>query len=349
MRERSPEDRRWRRAVPGLGSVPADAAAVVGFVAAADLALVAPVADGVFARALVGLPLLFFVPGYALVSALFPGCHTLGAGRRNWEVIGGEGGRSTLRDRGVDWRERVALSFGASLALQPVAAVALSLAGLGYGVDVIAAVLSAVAVLGMGVAVVRRSRLPAEQRFSVPVNRWVGGATDRVRRQSGVDVALDVALAVVVVAAVAGVGFAALAPNNAESYTSVTLLSEGEDGELVAGGYPQTIDETGAELTLRVANSEGAETTYAVVGELQRVRSAGDSVAVLGSQRVLERSVTVAPGESRLVDHAVEPALAGADLRLVYYVYRGEAPADPSVESAHRHVHVWVDVPPSAI
>jgi len=56
-------------------------------------------------------------------------------------------------------------------------------------------------------------------------------------------------------------------------------------------------------------------------------------------------SMTVEAGASETYSHSVLPTMSGENLRLIYYVYLGEAPSEPSTESAHRHVHIWVDVP----
>jgi len=73
------------------------------------------------ARLVVAAPLLFFAPGYALTTALFPRRRTLDgvdALRRPVTAIGA---------RGLGWVERVAVSFATSLALLPPLAVLLSL------------------------------------------------------------------------------------------------------------------------------------------------------------------------------------------------------------------------------
>jgi uncharacterized membrane protein len=41
---------------------------------------------------------------------------------------------------------------------------------------------------------------------------------------------------------------------------------------------------------------------------------------------------------------AIEPTTTGQDLRLLFTLYRGDAPDDASVESAHRETHLWVNV-----
>lgn len=343
---KSTDDASWHRLRSVDAVVPADAVVVVAFLVLADGILLLPLDGSVALRALVGLPLLFLVPGYALVAGLFPGHAgdgSAGDGRRVF--TDGTG----LRDRGIDFRERLALSFGASVVLLPVLAIALSLMGLPYSLDVLSPAVSALALGGMAVGVVRRNRLPASRRFRLPYRRWASTVNEGVfGRQSALDSALNVVLAVVVLAALAGVGYAVVTPNNAESFTSVTLLTENGDGELTASGYPDALGQSGSELVVRLENHEGTSTSYTVVGQLQRVERGDGTTTVLDRETVMESSASLDAGESWSEPHTVEPALLGQDLRLVYYVYEGEAPANPTTESAYRHVYVTVDALPQA-
>jgi len=44
------------------------------------------------------------------------------------------------------------------------------------------------------------------------------------------------------------------------------------------------------------------------------------------------------------MNHTVAPTLPGERLRLVYLLYKGDPPAEPTVENAYREVHLWVNV-----
>jgi|AntDeeMinimDraft_5_1070356.scaffolds.fasta_scaffold00008_100 uncharacterized membrane protein len=349
MKEPSADDQWQGSATSHSPSLPVDALAVVVFVVLANGVLFTAVAQTTAIRALVGLPLLFFVPGYAVVSMLFPSDGRTTGNRQAGQHVGRGVGLATSRHRGIGWRERFALSFGTSVALQPLFAIALSLLGLAYTLGVLAATLSGFAVLFMIVAVARRNQLPPDRRFHLPYDRWIGAVHRGVSAESsGVDVALNVALALVVLTSLAGVGYAVAVPNNAESFTSATLLTETDQGELVANGYPETLDES-EQFVLRLANHEGESRSYTVVAELQRVESADGSQRVAQRDEVVRTSTTVADGATWTHPHMVQPTVAGDDVRLIYYVYRGEAPSEPSVQSADRYVHVWLTVPSSAV
>jgi len=78
-----------------LKKVPWDLLACYLWLAAALLCIYLPVLSGTFLRVLFGIPMVLFIPGYALIAALFPG------------------------KGDIDGIERTALSFGLSIAVVP--------------------------------------------------------------------------------------------------------------------------------------------------------------------------------------------------------------------------------------
>src|SRR6266571_7367395 len=100
---------------------------------------------------LLAILLVLFVPGYVLVAALFPG--------------------GILPEKPeIDWIERVALSFGLSIAVVPLLGLLLNFTPFGIRfVPIIAAI--TLFTIGVGLAAYwRRMHLPAEQRLSLTVD-----------------------------------------------------------------------------------------------------------------------------------------------------------------------------------
>jgi len=320
-------------------SVPADAVVVFGYTVVVGGLMVSDLSGVTPLRAALGVPFALFLPGYALCSALFPARITPSTGR------GGAVLRGPIRGDGLFWTDRVALSFGVSLALLPVLALALAVSGLGYAPTVVAAALGSVAVAGMVVGTVRRARLPAGERYRVPYRTWVDEAGEAVVGGGTLDAGLNLAVAVLVVLAVGTLGYALVSPPAAESYSGFQLLAEGDDGDLVAGEYPREFDPgEPRQLYVGIDNHEGSTTSYTVVAELQRVETAEGSVSVLERERVDRFSTTLDPGERVRERRTVAPDTTGEHLRLVYYLYRDDAPANPDGSSAYRSVYIWVDV-----
>ena len=108
-------------------------------------------------RVLLGLLLVLFLPGYSLVAALFP------------------------RKDDLDGIERIALSFGLSIAVVPLLGLALNYTPLGSRLVPVLLGLSLFTVLLAVVAGVRRVRMPEAERFVVAVGGlvwsgvWGGG------------------------------------------------------------------------------------------------------------------------------------------------------------------------------
>lgn len=282
----------------------------------------------------VGVPFVLFLPGYALLSAAFPERTT-------------RPGSSLARGR-LAWVDRVALSFGTSLTIIPVVGLAVAAAGYPFAPRVLFGALAAVVVPGMLVGAVRRLRLPEQRRYAVPYDDWAREARRALDpRDEPLDAALNGTVLALALLTLVVLGVALVAPPAAESYTGFELLAEGEDGALVANEYPRefTVGEERA-IYVSVENDEGRRVTYTVVGEVQRVDASGDSVTILERDRVDAFSVTVEPGETVRERRALATDMTGEDLRLVYYLYAGDAPADPDAESAYRHVYIWIDAEP---
>ncbi|NQE54437.1 hypothetical protein C5S29_12670 [ANME-1 cluster archaeon GoMg3.2] len=100
-------------------------------------------------RIILGLPLVLFLPGYSLIATFFP------------------------RKDDLDGIERVALSFGLSIAITPLLGLALNYTPFGIRLLPILIVLSVFTIsLALG-AYVRRSMIPEEDRFIVMIRRFI--------------------------------------------------------------------------------------------------------------------------------------------------------------------------------
>jgi uncharacterized membrane protein len=192
----------------------------------------------------------------------------------------------------------------------------------------------------------RRNELPADERFTVPYREWlVTGRAELFHPETRLDKALNVLLVVSLLVAVGSVGYAVAVPKQGEAFTELYLLTEGPDGELVADDYPQnfTVGEPRS-LYVGVGNHEQRTVNYTVVVELQDVEFENNESRVLQQERLNRFQTTLSHNETWQRNHTVEPTMTGERLRLVYLLYRDEAPPQPTVENAYREVHLWVNV-----
>ncbi|MCL6479106.1 MAG: DUF1616 domain-containing protein [Peptococcaceae bacterium] len=246
-------------------------------------------------RIALGLPFILFFPGYALIAALFPGREDL------------------------DSIERVALSFGLSIAVVPLIGLMLNCTPLGIRLYPILVSLNlfilAMSLLGWR----RRNRLPEEKRLSIEVNisfpRWAG--------MSGTDKALSVLLVAAVLFAAGALVYVINTPKAGERFTEFYILGPGGKAE----GYPRELPAgRQGSVILGVVNHEHEKVEYRV-----DVRAAGKLIGtvdgvILDHQEKYERPLQF-PVED-----------PGKNIKVEFLLYR-KGDSEP-----YRTLHLWVDV-----
>ena len=181
-------------------------------------------------RQILGLVFVLFLPGYAATAALFP------------------------ENEQIDGIERVALSFGLSIAIVPLIGLALNFTPFGIRLDPIMASVSAFII---GVSLVgwyRRMRLPEDERFAIVVDFEMD-----FKGMPLVDKALTIGIVVMLVASVVVLAWAITTPRVGERFTQLAIL--GPEG--MADDYPHnlTVDEQ-ARVLLTVKSFEHQPMNY---------------------------------------------------------------------------------------
>jgi uncharacterized membrane protein len=311
----------------------ADVWLVVGLLAVANVALLLlPSA----VRLLLAGVFLCLLPGYALTTLVFPARR----GRQTANPF-----RQNLNDGVLGEGERAALSLGLSVALLPLLGIGMTFAALPLTVQNVLLVVTALVVVALAGGTVRRLRTSSDTRYKAPFWYWLGEGY-RGLQGNTVDVVLNVGLAVVVIAAMSTFAVALTTPQDGVKYTEASLLAESPDGDLVAGNYPTELGPDGrADLVLRVSNNEGEDVVYTVVVQIQRLEAEGEGEQAVTERSELLREVQrVESGESWDYDHTVTPTLFGEDLRVVYLVYAGTPPENPTTDNAYRYLSLSIDV-----
>ncbi len=186
---------------------------------------------------LVAILMVLFIPGYALVAALFPDTEE------------------------INWIERVALSFGLSIAVVPLLGLILNFTP--YGIRLVPIVLSILVFSeGLGlVAYLRRMKLPVEKRLSGTIEigkpAW--------REYSALDKALTMGLVISVLFSVSVLAYVVTTPSPGERFTEFYIL--GPEGR--AENYPTdlNVSEEGT-VIMGVANHEFERVDYTVQVDL---------------------------------------------------------------------------------
>ena len=338
---------RWRRMSlllpPQVRGLPADLAVVISLAILTIFAVVTPIVNETPLRILLGLPFVLFLPGYAFIAALFPE-----AGEPpTAESVDSPEAQSRLRDRGIDGIERVALSFGLSIAIVPLIGLVLNFTPWGITLVPILLSVSGFTIACALIAYGRRLQIPEDTRFRVPYKAWYEAAYDEIFNPvDRTDATLNILLAASILLAFATVGFAIMVPPQGEQFTEFYILTEDNDGELVAANYPtEFIEGEGQEVILGIENNEHEEVTYTVVIQLQEESHENNETTVLDRSELDRFEVTLEHNETWREPIIVTPDMTGEDLRLQFLLYdTDDAPTEADRESAYRDLHLWIDV-----
>jgi len=184
-------------------------------------------------RIVLGLLFVLFFPGYSLLSALFPRQGSLG---------------------GI---ERIALSFGLSIAVTPLIGLMLNYTPWGISLYPILISVTLFIVVTSAIAWYRLWTLPPAERFRVAVNislpQW--------GKIGSVDKILSFCLAFAILAALGCLGYVIATPKEGERFTEFYIL--GVDGK--AENYPkQVVLEEPVELIIGIINHEHEVLSYRI-------------------------------------------------------------------------------------
>jgi uncharacterized membrane protein len=317
-----------------LAAFPGDLVAILVVLCAAVAAIFLPGVRETPIRFLLGVPLVLFVPGYVVVAALFPARASSTIDRR-WPTDG------------LDGIARIGLSLGLSIIIVPLLALLVNFSPLSLTLEPIVAGLAAFTLLGTFVAAARRLALPSADRFRVPYQEWFAAAQRRGTSDgSRSALAVKAFLVVSVVLAVGSVGYAVGVPQQGEQFTEFYLLSENESGEFVAENFTGNLSVGERQpVTVGVTNYEHEPMSYSVVAQLQRVNSTGEGITVQQRESLGQlQTGEIAAGEQWRSELALEPSMTGDEQRLLFLLYRGDPPANPTADTAYQRMHLWVNV-----
>jgi len=183
------------------------------------------------ARIILGLPFILFFPGYTLISALFPKRTSLGS------------------------IERVALSFGLSIAVVPLIGLILNYTPWGIRLYPVLIALFAFIMLMSLIAWIRRSLVLPSEQVAMNININLSSLASR----SKLDRILTVILIGAIITAIGTLIYVISTPKVGERFTEFYIL--GEEGK--AEAYPKEllVGKTGY-VILGIVNHEHEPVTY---------------------------------------------------------------------------------------
>jgi uncharacterized membrane protein len=248
-------------------------------------------------RIIFGLCLVLFFPGYSLLSALFPG----------------KGDLSGI--------ERVALSFGLSIAIVPLVGLILNYTPWGIRLYAILIAITIFIFAAAAIAWQRQRRLPSQERFevtfTVALPQWAG--------MSNLDKGLSIGLVVAIVAALGCLGYVIANPKQGEKFTEFYIL--GPEGK--AENYPQQVmvgEE--AKVILGIVNHEHQLLSYRVEIKINGVKNKEIGTGILAHEEKWERVVRFIPEE------------VGVKQRVEFWLYKDDALQPYLEEPLHLYINV---------
>jgi uncharacterized membrane protein len=263
--------------------------------------LVPSISEMMPVRVPVGLVMVLFLPGYALIAALFP------------------------RNDDLDGIERVALSFGLSIAVVPLIGLGLNYTPWGIRLTPVVLSLSAFTVVLLAAAHLRRAALPTEERFRVPFRRGLDSLKEEMTREetSRIDKILTVILVIAIISSISALVYVIVTPKQGEKFTEFYILGPGG----MAYDYPTTVASgDNSNVIVGIVNHEYAVVNYTMTIEIKNAK-------------IMERDVTLDHNETweRPITYVL--ADPGADQKLEFLLYK-----EDNFTAPYRDLHLWVNV-----
>jgi len=245
-------------------------------------------------RIILGLPFLLFFPGYTLIAVLF------------------------IKKEGMGSIERVALSFGLSIAVVPLIGLILNYTPWGIRTEPVLYSVASFILITSIIAWLRRGRLPEPERFGIEFQMrlpgWGGGVWDR---------ALSVILALAILGALGTLGYAIASPKVGERFTEFYI--EGLEGKAI--GYPKelVVGEEG-KVIVGIINREHETVTYQVEVAIDGVKNNEVGPVALDHDGEWEEIVGFTSGR------------AGDNQKVEFLLYK------QGQNEIYQRLHLWVDV-----
>lgn len=302
-----------------------DLAGILLWLGIAVLTIYVPYLNESPLRIVFALPVVLFIPGYALIAALFPG------------------------NEEIDTLERTALSFGLSIAVVPLIGLALNYTPWGIRLDPIVISLVIFTVLMVLAAHYRRALLAPEERFALPVRDWYTEAKTELfsEDQSPLDRALSYILIIAIVAAVLTTVYVIVVPKEGEHFTEFYILGDGG----MAADYPDRFATgTAQPVIIGVGNHEFRPVAYTIeVWGMNQAWIAEENRSEIYYMGLLDRiPVSVAHNETTELPYNFTVTDVTTN-RIQFLLFMDTVPDDSvsgaeRVNASYRDLHLWVDV-----
>ncbi|ADI75131.1 Protein of unknown function DUF1616 (plasmid) [Methanohalobium evestigatum Z-7303] len=260
-------------------------------------------------RIILGLPMVLFIPGYSLIAALFP------------------------KKDDLDGIERIALSFGLSIAVVPLIGLGLNYTPWGIRLIPIIVSLSTFTILMCVATIIRRSSLDENEVFTVPFKSSLESIKTELltppedSTRPKLDKALSIILVISIIASIATLAYVVTTPKQGEKFTEFYVL--GPNG--MADDYPTELEkgEKGT-VIIGITNHEYEKTEYTLKMQLEN-----------NTLPIDNNAKTIALKHNQTWEDTLKftPHNTGTNMKLEFLLYK-----DNNFTEPYRNLHLWVNV-----
>jgi uncharacterized membrane protein len=246
-------------------------------------------------RIILGLPFILFFPGYTLISALF------------------------VKKKDLDSLERIALSFGLSIAVVPLIGLLLNYTPWGIRLyPILFSIFIFILIMSI-IAYYRRNKIPEADRFKIYIEinkpNW--------KETSLLDKILSIVLICSIIFAIGTLIYIIVTPKVGERFTEFYIL--GPSGK--AEGYPRNLKlKEEGKVIIGIVNHEHEEVVYNIEIKIKGKIINSIGPIVLKNEEKWEKLISFIPKER------------GKNIKVEFLLYRKDR------EEVYRDLHIWIDV-----
>jgi uncharacterized membrane protein len=278
--------------------IPSDMLIILIWIISAFIFIIIPELSDTIIRTILGIPMVIFIPGYVLIAALFP------------------------KKNDLDTIERIALSFGLSIAIVPLIGLGLNYTPFGIRLIPILISLCIYAIILIYVAIYRRRKLPEDDQFSVPFHNIYDIVGKEINVQNRTDKILTIVLLFTMIFAIGMIYYVITVPKIGEKFTEFYIL--GPSGK--ADNYSTAL-KLGSSVTLLtgVVNHEYSPVNYTIQITLNNDTLSSQKL-ILSNNETWEKNITFMPDKK------------GNDMKLEFFLYK-----ENNFTIPYRELHLWVN------
>jgi uncharacterized membrane protein len=305
--------------------IPADLILVVVWLAACIVSVYLPLLNATPIRFVFAIPVILFIPGYCLVAAFFP------------------------KERDIEPAERVALSFGLSIAIVPLIGFGLNYTSWGIRLDPIVIALTVFTLVTVLIASYRRARLPLEEQYRVPFSA-IGDSIQKgifPGNKNRIDQILAFSLIVLVVISILSTIYVFTAPKQGELYTDFFLLGKNR----TITEYPGVINTSeNYPVYIGIMNHENRDTRYTI--ETWVLRTEFNNIT--NTSRILTMDpkdrlqLTLSNNETKIIPYNLS-FKKSQYTRVEFLLFKEDVPGfdvagSDRINASYRNLHLWVTI-----